>query len=459
MATFELTGPDGGTYHVDAPDEHAAIAAFSAFHGVKAPEAAPAPDKYQQAALDERAAVNPGDAGLTRRLAHGATLGADSTILAGLETPLEMIKQGTFNPAEGYRYAKAREDLIMDKARQNTGMLGTGAEVLGGGIAGAGLANAGVTAGRFLGQNAGTMARLGASTADAAGLGAVAGANEGDGLQERATNALKGGAAGLIAGPAAFLGGKALGAIGAPIFANVKARLNPQGYAEGQVSRAIHESGVTPDEIARRVQQAQDEGQSVYTVGDAMGNAGQRMLRGVASGPGEGRTAIVNALDSRQAGQGERLADAIDTSLGTGATARQAKTALTERARADSAPLYAKAMENPAWSERLQQFWDDPVMKQGLREGVSIQRLEALAANEKFNPRDAAITGFNDAGDPIISGVPNMRTINIAKKGIDNILEGYRDPVTGRYGRCGAERAAERQRQPSSVDRPSCARA
>lgn len=39
MATFELTGPDGGTYHVDAPDEHAAVAAFSAFHG--APDAPP----------------------------------------------------------------------------------------------------------------------------------------------------------------------------------------------------------------------------------------------------------------------------------------------------------------------------------------------------------------------------------------------------------------------------------
>ena len=48
-------------------------------------------------------------AGLTRRLAHGATLGADSTVLAGLETPLEMIKRGTFDPREGYNYAKARE--------------------------------------------------------------------------------------------------------------------------------------------------------------------------------------------------------------------------------------------------------------------------------------------------------------------------------------------------------------
>lgn len=31
MPTFEVTGPDGGTYHLDAPDEHAAADAFSTF--------------------------------------------------------------------------------------------------------------------------------------------------------------------------------------------------------------------------------------------------------------------------------------------------------------------------------------------------------------------------------------------------------------------------------------------
>jgi hypothetical protein len=328
MGTFTIEAPNGKSYTIEGENAQGALAALKKHLG-EADQAAPAPDKYQQAALDERAAVNPGDAGLTRRLAHGATLGADSTILAGLETPLEMIKQGTFNPAEGYRYAKAREDLIMDKARQNTGMLGTGAEVLGGGVAGAGLANAGITAGRFLGQNAGTLARLGASTADAAGLGAVAGANEGDGLQERAANAIKGGAAGLIAGPAAVLGGKLLGAVGAPIFANIKARMNPAGYAEGQVARAIHESGVTPDDLSLRAIQAANEGQPQFNLADAMGNPGQRMLSTVARAPGEGRTAVVEALEQRQAGQGRRVTNALAEGFDAPQTAAQTRNAMT----------------------------------------------------------------------------------------------------------------------------------
>jgi hypothetical protein len=41
MATFELTAPDGGTYHVDAPDEHAAVDALGKMMGSsKAPETA-----------------------------------------------------------------------------------------------------------------------------------------------------------------------------------------------------------------------------------------------------------------------------------------------------------------------------------------------------------------------------------------------------------------------------------
>src|ERR1700687_629854 len=98
MPTFELTGPDGGTYQVDAPDTAAALSAFQSLH-------APPPDKYQQAAIDEQAGLkSQGDdegAGYTRRLAHGATLGADSTLIAGALAPIEALKRGV-GLGEGY---------------------------------------------------------------------------------------------------------------------------------------------------------------------------------------------------------------------------------------------------------------------------------------------------------------------------------------------------------------------
>jgi hypothetical protein len=98
-----------------------------------------------------------------------------------------------------------------------------------------------------------------------------------------------------------------------------------------------------------------------------------------------------------------------------------------------AAPLYAKALDNHVvWDGRLQQFLDDPIVKQGLSQGVRIQRLESLAANEPFRPSDYAIKSFNEAGDPIIGETPNMRTLNVVKKGLDAKVQEMTDPVTGR---------------------------
>lgn len=330
MATFELTGPDGGTYHVDAPDEHSALAAFSAFHGTKSTDAAPPPDKYQQAAIDD-AAANPaieGQSGYTRRLVHGVTMGADSTLAAGAFTPAEMLRHGTFDPREGYNYAKAREDLIMNKARENTGALGTAVDVLGGVVSGGGLGKAGVTAARWLPEGAGIVKRSLASAADAAGFGAFSGAMEGNGLAERFNNAVKGLATGAAVGgltPAAL---KLAGAALSPVISNIRAKYNPESFAQSQVGRGFHESGKTPNQVSLDVVQAANEGQPQYTVADAMGNAGQRLLSTIARAPGEGRTMAVNASNATQGDQGRRLAGAFQDAFEAPQTAEQTRQAM-----------------------------------------------------------------------------------------------------------------------------------
>lgn len=323
--TITVTAPNGSTVQFPDGTDHDTINSVMSqnFHPDKAP------DKYQEAALAEDKAIGGGDAGFTRRLTHGATLGADSTILAGLETPLEMIKRGTFNPAEGYNYAKAREDLVMNKARDNTGLLGTAAEVLGGGVSGAGLANGGLTAARFLAPEAGLLARSAASAADAGALGGFSGAMEGDGIAERFNNALKGLAAGGALGgltPGAL---RVAGAALSPAVSNIRARINPEGFAQSQIARGIHESGVNPDELSLRTVQAANEGQPQFILADAMGNSGQRLLSTVARAPGEGRTAVVDALEARQAGQGRRVAGALSEGFDAPYTANEVRTAAT----------------------------------------------------------------------------------------------------------------------------------
>lgn len=89
----------------------------------------------------------------------------------------------------------------------------------------------------------------------------------------------------------------------------------------------------------------------------------------------------------------------------------------------------------------MQQFLGDPITKAGLERGLEIQHLESVARNQKFDLSDIAVMDFDEAGDPILGKVPKMRTINVIKKGLDDIIEQYRDPATGKLCSTSAGRA------------------
>lgn len=304
------------------------------------------PDKYQQAAVEERnqlqsQGIDTG-AGYTRRLAHGATFGADNTILAAALTPFEMFKRGV-GPGEAYNYAKAREDQIMGDARKNTGALGTALEIGGGVGSGIGLARGGATFGNMLRPEAGLAARSLASAGDAAAIGGFSGAMEGNGLAERGSNALKGAGLGAVVGGATpgVLG--LLGAAASPVVSNIRARVNPEGYAQSQVARAVSESGLSPNQITDDLARAGREGQGMFTLADAMGNPGQRMLSTVTRAPGQGRTDVVNFLENRQAGQGRRISNTLAEGFDSPQTAAQTEARLTAQRGADADASYGAA--------------------------------------------------------------------------------------------------------------------
>lgn len=340
MPVFEIQGGEGKTFEIDAPDIHAAASALGA---PTIPD-----DKYHAAARQELAAnekLGLGSSPVARRILQGATFNTADEIMAGMQTPIEMFKRGTLDPREGYNYAKAQQDLSLEKARKDSGAVGTAAEILGGIGSGAGLSRAGVGLLGRLGPNAGLGSRSLASAVDAAGYGAVAGAGEGNSLAERGQNAALG------AGTGAVLGGVAPGAIQlaggmvAPVVSNIRARFNPAGFAQSQVARAVSESGQTPQQIADSVTNAARAGQDVFTVADAMGNPGQRMLSTVTRAPGEGRTEAVNFLDARQAGQGRRVANTLAEGFDTPETAAQTQTRLTARRDAASDVNYEAARQ------------------------------------------------------------------------------------------------------------------
>lgn len=332
-------------------EQRRAIALAAARARMAEAEASKPPDQYQQAALDEQKAlqekgVDTG-AGYARRAIQGATMNTADEVIAGLTTPLEMIKRGTLDPREAYKYAKAREDLILDESRKQTGNLGTALEIGGGVLSGSGAARAGLSFGRNLAPNAGLGARSLASAGDAAAFGALSGAAEGNTFDERFKNATQGAILGGGIGGATPGALKVAGAMVSPVVSNISARINPERYARTQVARALNESGVSPQQVADDVAVAAREGQGMFTVADAMGNPGQRMLSTVTRAPGQGRTDVLEFLENRQAGQGRRVAAALSEGFDAPVTAAQARTRMTS-ARDTAADAEYAAVRNNA---------------------------------------------------------------------------------------------------------------
>jgi hypothetical protein len=79
MATFHLTDPGGATYEVEAPDEHAAVSAFTQMQGGGAATATPAP----AAAHPEKGMLQTAD-DYVRALANGMTFGLADRMAAGM---------------------------------------------------------------------------------------------------------------------------------------------------------------------------------------------------------------------------------------------------------------------------------------------------------------------------------------------------------------------------------------
>lgn len=443
---------------------------FQAIPGVTPAPAAP-PDKYRQAALENRerfikaGAENVLPEGYTARLGRGVGLGWTDELLAAGSVPFEMIRRGV-NPAEAYRYTKAEQDLAAEKTAEKTaGGLGTATEVLGGLATGAGAfggarasASTAIPLTRFLPGGARTLPEAavtpynyGRNILKSGALGTLAGAGEGNTFDERFQGAKMGGIIGAGAGAVLPPVASAVGAALRPFKAIPHLR-DPEVIAAQQVAKVARDSDVPIEEAIKRVTDARAAGQTEYTLADAFGNAGQRKLTGMAKVPGPAREQIVEALTERNLNMPHRIGSEVGQALGAPASAEAATTALISQAQRQSSPLYRAAGEVPTWSNRLQEFLDDPIAKQGLAAGVEIQRLRAAGTGRPFNPTDATITNFDKAVDPIITGTPNMQTLNTLKIGLDKMIEGEINPATRRLNARGAALVDYKNRLLAEID-------
>lgn len=320
---------------------------------------APAPDgpwaKYAQAAPAPEQPAPPRPSALAasnQGIVQGITLGFGDELMAGLFTPIEMAIRAArgedWSPSAAYSGALERERKGLSAA-QEAHPIATGVGTLAGGVmAGGGLANAGLSAGARAAQAGASLPRVAAGSAiDGGVVGAVTGFGSGEGgFGERAADAAGGGFIGAAGGAIAPFAVTAAQGAGRTLLAPVLARASPQSYADNAIGAALQRSGMTPQQVEAALLSAQADGQGVFTVADALGNPGQRMLSTVTRTPNDMRAPVIEELQRRQAGQGRRVSTAIGEAFDAPQTAQATRETMTQARDTAADAAYGAVRQN-----------------------------------------------------------------------------------------------------------------
>jgi hypothetical protein len=249
---------------------------------------------------------------------------------------------------------------------------------IGGGVTGGlGMARGGLSATANAVERGASLANVAkASAVEGAAMGAGQGFGSGEGgflnrLGSSGVGALTGAGVGVVSPYAVAGGGAFLRSLAAPLMARVR----PEQAANRALGAVLQRSGRTPDQIAGILRSAAADGQNEYAVVDALGHAGQRMLSSVARTPNDARQEVVNGLLTRQAGQGDRLANAVAEGFDAPDTALQRSTALTTARDTEANGLYDAAREQAGAVNVT------PILE-------TIDRTSRPGVNQIVNPRD-----------------------------------------------------------------------
>ena len=451
--TFEFSAPSGRRYTVQGPPGSTSQQAFQVLvnggqanadlpHGfvLDNPQQQGVPrgyvlDKPQQPQPQQPQPTGSAVDNAVRTVARG-TLGigsyldeADAATNALLAPYVDPMLPDSFQKLPGKTFGERYDQALAiqrgkDQSFDTAHPVASTGLQLAGGLAsgGAALRAAPAVAKAALGLGGETLAsRIGASAVSGAGIGAVQGFGEGQGgLGSRIGSAVGGAGTGAAFGAAVPVVAQGIGRGVQAVAGRIATGNSPlSARAADLIASDLSREGLTLPEANARAAAYGPHGM-IADVSPTM----QYRTEQIAQSDNPSRSLVINALKTRAAAAGGRINTAYDAAAGaTPDVNATLQGILTQRAQ-QSAPLYEKALSRPvAWNNRLQQFLDDPIVRGGLGRGVEIQRLESLARNEPFNPTDYAIKSFNEAGDPVIGSTPNMRTLNVVKKGLDALVE------------------------------------
>lgn len=206
---------------------------------------------------------------------------------------------------------------------------------------------------------------------------------------------------------------------------------NTAEKASDYVARLAKGAGKSVEDIEKY---AEDVFHKPVTGAEALGRPGKTALMALGRREGETPDALEGLLQSRKAGASDRMLGDFSDTVGIDPEVAQGNIeGLVKKGRDDAAPLYDLALNaTPATSEYLERLSNDSIVRQGMQRGIRIEQLKALSERRPFDPNAYAVTGFNEAGDPQIGPVPTWKTWDAAKTGIDDVLNQYRNKLTGK---------------------------
>ena len=260
MPTFELSGPDGGTYQIDAPDENSAVAAFSQFNGAAAPAPAVAPVGVNDLVRAGASGV-PVVGGVLNKL-NAATNAALAPALNRFFDPKDQLQEANFSDRMAH---SMRDQVGADKKFETEHPVVDTVAKLGGGIASMVPVMAAAPVAFGLAGPMSTMVRNGALSG-----AALSGADAAVRGENVVNSAAVGGGLGMIMAPV----GKGVGKVVASIADRVRPPVAvPQNVARvGDLEIPLSQSQVTGDAVASAEEQILSRG--------GRGDAAQRVGQG-----------------------------------------------------------------------------------------------------------------------------------------------------------------------------------
>ena len=452
MAIFEIQGPDGRTYEVEADSIEQAAQAFAPQGEQPAPQSPPwgyvgEPGNY-------RPDVKGGGrlAAGARNAYQGMTFGFGDEIVAGATSLL---------PGRTYDEELARERERLRQNREDYPGLSTTGEI-GGAVAtallpvglGANIATRAVQAASRVAQAAPRVAqaaqlvaqaaakaplatRMTGSAAAGAGMSGLYGFGTGEGgLGPRAESArdaaILGGIAGGAIVPASWAlqkMGTGAGNIVTGAVESVTGRGN-RAKAARAMAETLRRAGKSPDEIAEAVAAATREGQPEFRLMDALGQPGQRRASGIVRAGGDGADELAQFLRQRAVDAPDRMAGFADD-------------AFPARAVSDMAKQWTDAARVPGPAQAAVTAEDAVKALHEARSGVAGVTYDA--ARRGAGPVD--VRGAVAAIDDRIGG---MQGVDIKGDSIDARLAGFRNRLMSRNP--AAARAGDMSIAPAGVD-------